>query len=205
MTEQKRLNKAVDAFAEAMKAKLLEKMNNGYRGWDNPNCREGILALAEANMNEIARGDHIRKRCVSAANYLMMIWLFEQRVIPTPRRPAIVCLCGSTRFWRTFQEQSLRETLAGNIVLSIGAARAADDDDKTFGGNIPAKEYDKVKEALDELHLRKIDLADTVIILNVDGYIGESTRREMEYAISQGKYVRMLEGGLEYNLKIEIE
>lgn len=110
-----------------------------------------------------------------------------------PARPTIVCLCGSTRFWREFQEASLRETLAGRIVLSIGAARARDDDDRSFGGYVPADDYDAVKERLDELHKRKIDLADEVLILNCDGYIGDSTRSELEYAWQHGKRLRFLE------------
>lgn len=105
-------------------------------------------------------------------------------------RPTIVCLCGSTRFWREFQAASLRETLAGKIVLSIGAASGTDDE---HFGNLPREEYDRVKTMLDELHLRKIDLADEVLILNKDGYIGESTRRELFYAIKSGKTIRFLE------------
>lgn len=108
-------------------------------------------------------------------------------------RPTIVCLCGSTRFWRTFQEASLRETLAGKIVLSIGAARAADDDDQTFGGYCPVGDFDAVKGRLDTLHLRKIDLADEVLILNCDDYIGDSTARELCYARVYGKVVRWLQ------------
>jgi hypothetical protein len=115
------------------------------------------------------------------------------REVSVREHPRIVCLCGSTRFWRTFQEASLRETLAGKIVLSIGAARCADDDDKSFGGYVPTDEFAAVKARLDELHLRKIDLAHEVLILNVGGYIGESTRREMEYAQATGKPVRFLE------------
>jgi len=105
-------------------------------------------------------------------------------------RPKIVCLCGSTRFWKEFQRQSLVETVAGKIVLSIGAASGTDEE---HFGNLPEEEYDELKERLDELHLRKIDLADEVLILNVDGYVGESTRREALYAIRQGKVVRWLE------------
>jgi hypothetical protein len=104
-----------------------------------------------------------------------------------PQKPRIVCLCGSTRFWRTFQQASLQETLAGKIVLSIGAANASDDD---HFSNLPQEEYIRIKAMLDELHLRKIDLADEVLILNVDGYIGESTRRELEYATKRGKLLR---------------
>lgn len=102
-------------------------------------------------------------------------------------RASIVCLCGSTRFWRTFQQAGLQETLAGKIVLSIGAASGTDDD---HFGNLPREEYDRVKAMLDDLHLRKIDLADEVLILDVDSYIGESTQRELEYARQQNKLVR---------------
>lgn len=105
-------------------------------------------------------------------------------------RPTIVCLCGSTRFWRTFQQASLSETMAGKIVLSIGAASGTDDE---HFGNLPCDEYDRVKAMLDELHLRKIDLADEVLVLNVGGYIGESTSRELRYALDHGKLVRFLE------------
>lgn len=105
-------------------------------------------------------------------------------------RPTIVCLCGSTRFWREFQAASLRETLAGKIVLSIGAASGTDDE---HFGNLPRDEYDRVKTMLDELHLRKIDLADEILVLNVDNYVGESTRREIDYAIKHGKRIRWLE------------
>jgi hypothetical protein len=104
-------------------------------------------------------------------------------------KPTIVCLCGSTRFWREFQRASLRETLAGRIVLSIGAATGTDDE---HFGNLAPEEYQAVKTRLDELHFRKIDLADEVLILDVDGYIGQSTGREMEYARAQGKRVRLL-------------
>lgn len=105
-------------------------------------------------------------------------------------RPIIVCLCGSTRFWRTFQKAGLQETMAGKIVLSIGAASGTDDD---HFGNLPREEYDRVKTMLDELHLRKIDLADEVLVLNLEGYIGESTRRELAYARASGKRIRFWE------------
>ncbi len=105
-------------------------------------------------------------------------------------RPRIVCLCGSTKFWREFQKAGLRETLAGNVVLSIGAASGTDD---AHFGDLPPEEWQHVKTALDELHLRKIDLADEILVLNVGGYIGDSTRREIQYARESGKLVRYLE------------
>ena len=117
----------------------------------------------------------------------------ERNFLHRSDRPRIVCLCGSTRFWRDFQAASLRETMAGKIVLSIGAATGADDDDKTFGGYVPQGEYDEAKARLDTLHLRKIDLADEVLILNRGDYVGESTARELAHARIHGKPVRWLE------------
>lgn len=97
--------------------------------------------------------------------------------------PRVVCLCGSTRFGDAFRDAMRNETLAGNIVLSVGLLGHAEGLD--MDGPIKAK--------LDELHKRKIDLADEVLILNVGGYIGASTRSELEYARMLGKYVRYLE------------
>lgn len=115
---------------------------------------------------------------------------FWGRIYEQDKAPTIVCLCGSTRFWRVFQKASLAETLDGKIVLSIGAASGTDDD---HFGNLSREKYDQVKAELDELHLRKIDLADEVLILNVRGYIGESTQNELDYARQQGKKIRFLE------------
>jgi len=102
--------------------------------------------------------------------------------------PQIVCLCGSTRFWRLFQSESLRLTLGGAIVLTVGAATASDEDH----GITPEQ-----KVALDELHKRKIDLADRVHVLNLRGYVGESTLSEIQYAQRLGKTVTWLEPGHE--------
>ena len=105
-------------------------------------------------------------------------------------KPTIVCLCGSTRFSQAFRDANLRETLAGKIVLSIGCDMRSD---AQLFGHMPEEEVTRIKKRLDELHLRKIDLADEVLVLNVNGYIGESTSNEIEYAISKGKYVKYLE------------
>lgn len=99
-------------------------------------------------------------------------------------RPEIVCLCGSTRFYDAFRSANLAETLAGKIVLSIGCDFKSDQ-------GLGLSDADKIR--LDALHLRKIDLADEVLILNVGGYIGESTARELAHARSLGKRVRFLE------------
>jgi hypothetical protein len=100
------------------------------------------------------------------------------------QRPIIVCLCGSTRFSEAFRKANFEETLAGRIVLSIGC---------DFKSDHALHLTDADKQRLDELHKRKIDLADEVLILNVGGYIGSSTRSELEYALEHGKRVRFLE------------
>lgn len=106
----------------------------------------------------------------------------------TPR-PEIVVLCGSTRFMDAFQDANLHLTLQGIIVLSIGCNTKSDAE---LEPTLP--KFDKV--ALDELHKRKIDLADRVLVLNVDGYIGESTRSEIDYAIAHDKPIEYLENAL---------
>jgi predicted RNA-binding Zn-ribbon protein involved in translation (DUF1610 family) len=103
--------------------------------------------------------------------------------------PKTVCLCGSTQFWREYQLWGLKYTLAGWIVLSIGVASP----DAIVWANPNTDEGKEQKRRLDELHKRKIDMADEVFVLNVDGYIGESTRSEIDHATAQGKPVRYLE------------
>lgn len=102
-------------------------------------------------------------------------------------RPRIVCLCGSTRFVDTFNEWRKRLTLEGKIVLSIELVTTQSRQEDPQHNDL------EVKKALDELHLRKIDLADEVMILNVGGYIGESTRKEFNYAIEHNKEIIYLE------------
>ncbi len=104
--------------------------------------------------------------------------------LPVPVKPVVVCLCGSTRFGDAFRAANLAETLAGRIVLSIGCDFKSDQ-------GLGLTEADKVR--LDELHKRKIDLADEVLILNVGGYIGSSTQSEAQYAVAHGKRIRFLE------------
>jgi hypothetical protein len=137
-------------------------------------------------------------------------------------RPKIVCLCGSTRFKAEYEGVSRDETLKGHIVLSVGM----------FGHQEGIDMGGPVKAMLDELHLRKVEMADEVLVVNgrinlhrgcggvaqfflhegnrhhcqkcgqhfgpeevtaPTSYIGDSTRREIEYARSLGKPVRYLE------------
>jgi 8-oxo-dGTP pyrophosphatase MutT (NUDIX family) len=105
-------------------------------------------------------------------------------------RPRVTVLCGSTRFSAAFATANLTETLTGRIVLSIGCDMRADAD---LFADLSKDDLTDVKTGLDALHRHKIDLADDVLVLNVGGYIGESTRAEVTYARSLGKPIRFLE------------
>ncbi len=96
----------------------------------------------------------------------------------------IITLCGSTKFKDAFMETQKRLTLEGNIVISVGMFGHS-------GDNEVWKEC--TKEMLDDMHKRKIDLADEIYVINVGGYIGDSTRSEIEYAQHSGKAVNYLE------------
>lgn len=99
--------------------------------------------------------------------------------------PKIICLCGSTRFKDAFLKANEELTLEGKIVLTVGCFGHAD-------GKFNTVITEEIKIKLDELHKRKIDLCDSVLILNVEGYIGQSTRSEIEYAKKIGKPIEYL-------------
>ena len=92
----------------------------------------------------------------------------------------VITLCGSTRFKEQFLEAQKRLTLEGNIVISVGLFGHSGDEEVWTPGT---------KEMLDNMHKRKIDMADAIYVINPGGYIGESTRSEIEYAKANGKKV----------------
>ena len=96
----------------------------------------------------------------------------------------VVTLCGSTKFKEQFIEAQKRLTLEGCIVISVGLFGHSGDMEVWTEGT---------KAMLDDMHMRKIDMADEIFVINVGGYIGESTRREIVYATSKGMTIRYLE------------
>ena len=96
----------------------------------------------------------------------------------------VITLCGSTRFKEYFLEVQKKLTLEGNIVISVGLFGHAGDNEVWI---------EETKAMLDRMHLAKIDLADEIFVINVDNYIGDSTRNEIAYAKSKGKRVIFLE------------
>ena len=103
----------------------------------------------------------------------------------------VVTLCGSTRFKDEFMEAQKRLTLGGNIVISVGLFGHSGD--QKVWENMDEGTLTKTKEMLDDMHKRKIDMADSIYVINVGGYIGDSTRSEIEYAKAHGKIVEYLE------------
>ncbi len=144
----------------------------------------------------------VRQQCVLADEYFIAL---PQRFIDTfsgtyweamlnktrelKNKPKIVCLCGSTRFLDWFMIKAWELEKQG--IISLGVNILPPKYFKEDGGK--GAEQEGVAKILDELHLRKIDLADEVFVLNVDGYIGESTRNEINYAIAKGKKIEYLE------------
>jgi len=103
----------------------------------------------------------------------------------------VITLCGSTRFKDEFMEAQKRLTLEGNIVISVGLFGHSGDNE--VWENMDEGTLTKTKEMLDDMHKRKIDMADEIFVINVGGYIGSSTRSEIDYAVAAGKPVHYLE------------
>ena len=93
----------------------------------------------------------------------------------------VITLCGSMRFRAEFERLNAELTLAGHVVLAPTALS-------------PSTELTGEERArLGRIHLQKVAMADEVLVVNVGGYVGESTRREIEHARSRGIRVRFLE------------
>ena len=107
------------------------------------------------------------------------------------RNYKVITLCGSTRFKDEFMRAQKELTLKGNIVISVGLFGHSGDNE--VWENMDEGTLTKTKEMLDDMHKRKIDMADEIFVINVGGYIGESTKSEIEYALKNNKIVNYLE------------
>ena len=138
-------------------------------------------------VNRLQKGKRFRREEAEALLPQVHTSHPEAEIVAAPDMPRIVCLCGSTRFVENFNDWRKKLTHAGIIVLSIEivTTQARHEDPQHTNGEL--------KAMLDELHKRKIDLANEIMVLNVGGYIGDSTRAEIEYAEANGKPVRYLE------------
>ncbi|MDD6273007.1 MAG: hypothetical protein PUA90_05865 [bacterium] len=103
----------------------------------------------------------------------------------------VITLCGSTRFKEEFYKVQKELTLKGNIVISVGLFGHSGDNE--VWESMDEGTLTKTKRMLDDMHKRKIDMSDEIFVINVGGYIGESTKSEIEYALSTDKKVNYLE------------
>lgn len=103
----------------------------------------------------------------------------------------VITLCGSTKFKEEFLRVQKELTLKGNVVISVGLFGHSGDFE--VWENMDEGTVTKTKEMLDDMHRQKIDMADEIFVVNVGGYIGDSTKREIEYAKGKGKIVKYLE------------
>ena len=103
----------------------------------------------------------------------------------------VITLCGSTKFKDEFMKAQKDLTLKGNIVISVGLFGHSGDNE--VWENMDEGTLTKTKEMLDDMHKRKIDMADEIFVINVGGYIGESTKSEIEYAKNNGEKINYLE------------
>lgn len=94
----------------------------------------------------------------------------------------VITLCGSTKFKDDFIKAQEFLTITGHIVLSVGLFGHADNKFNTII-------TPEVEVMLDDIHKRKIDMSDSIYVINKDDYIGESTKSEIEYAKSKGKTI----------------
>ena len=107
------------------------------------------------------------------------------------RKYKVITLCGSTRFKDQFLEAQKRLTLEDNIVISVGLFGHSGDNE--VWENMDEGTLTATKAMLDDMHKAKIDMSDEIFVINVGGYIGESTRSEIEYAEMTGKLIKYLE------------
>ena len=103
----------------------------------------------------------------------------------------VITLCGSTKFKDAFLKAQKDLTLKGNIVISVGLFGHSGDSE--VWDNMDEGTFTKTKKMLDDMHKRKIDMSDEIFVINVGGYIGESTKSEIEYAKKTGKKINYLE------------
>jgi len=159
----------------------------GRRTWKNasPGALLGKLReeVRELEAEVVGKGHSVALR-LEAGDVTAMSMMIADQQGALAEVPMVVCLCGSTKFKAEFEQANYEETMRGNIVLSVGSFPHTD----IWRPALSPQE----KEALDMLHKHKIDLADEILVINVGGYIGDSTRLEIEYATLTGKPIRFI-------------
>lgn len=199
---------------------LFETISTDQKGIDfdqECNLKKHRQLLADADLIVVAWGTEEKyTRAKEKASYYLAQWgdkvyCIEDKKGNKPRHPSridyadalvryfpdsqkrypVVTLCGSTRFKEAFMDAQKKLTLEGYIVISVGMFGHSGDDE--VWENMDEGTLTKTKEMLDDMHKRKIDMADEIFVINVGDYIGESTKSEIAYARAHDIPVRFLE------------
>lgn len=164
-----------DSDYGGMTTKAVEELSEAFTRQRHSGCSAGVVLEVFYKLMAEWRGD-----------------------TPPWPRPPIVCFCGSARFTQQMLILAWEYAKAGKIVLSWCALPDSyfDAHPESLGDDqagIHMAEKEGVREIVDEVHKRKIDLADEVFVINVGGYVGDSTKSEILYALVHGKRVSFLE------------
>ena len=150
-------------------------------------CKEEIIDEIKVVRIKAENGDSldIKKLCINCYHFLN----FTADDIKKQNKTAkgMITLCGSTRFYETFLEVNNKLTAKGYIVLSIGVVKSK--------AVMLDKSDTELEKRLDALHREKISMSDSIFVIDVDGYIGESTKGEIEFAEKHGKRTYKLSNG----------
>lgn len=119
-------------------------------------------------------------------------WAGTMHVCEEATKPKVITLCGSSRFPEAFHIANAHFSMQGYVVISLGLFGHADKPEGAKFLTSDGNEATKEKQILDTLHFRKIDLCDEIYVINVGGYIGSSTKREIAYAESKNKKIRWM-------------
>ena len=142
----------------------------------NPDERQYVSILVEISENNgycLTKAEHNEDTLCPCKIFREKGFCDCGRFIGTPHNYPIVTLCGSTRFKDDFIHAQKILTLNGYIVISVGMFGHSGDQEVWHPG---------VKEMLDEIHKQKIDMADSIVVIDTDNYIGNSTKSEIKYA-----------------------
>ena len=180
----KKLEEALEEFKNNQK--ILEELNEYYGSEDWFKDKE---AYEKGEISDIKAGVLSEDAIWNLNEDIKELQIEMNKV--KQQKYKVITLCGSTRFKSEFLKAQKELTLKGNIVISVGLFGHSGDNE--VWENMSEGELTKTKEMLDDMHKRKIDMSDEIFVINVDGYIGESTRSEIEYAKNHGKIVKYLE------------
>lgn len=169
-----------DRLAEAIApVEVIGEHSSGNNPWANALDHAGRQAAELAEYKRDATQWRMERDALQAR--------LDQISALTDVRPRTVCICGSMRFQDAMLEAAINESLAGRKVLMPHVNMKLQDHRWETEG-----QQERIKRMLDHLHLDKVNSADEVLIINPDGYVGDSTRREIEHAEKLGKPVRYL-------------